>query len=173
MRSLIMTQSRPLAATLLMAAEIDGCTDVRVIIEGHSASRRLLLRHYALASLRSSAASAMCVMKVDRLSRNDALDVLAVRMRQYHQQRRDRGQRAGVEYGQPETHPASARQRDQARRAAATVARILRMRDQGLSLRAIVATLTAVSIDGHTWNPTLVARIIRGHERDTTVVAAA
>lgn len=203
--------------TLRLAAEIDGYTDVRVIVERHSASRRLPLRDEAMALLRSGAASAMYVTKVDRLSRNGVRDVLAVadaadregwrlrllevnldtktpsgrlvltimagiarfeserrseRMREYHQERRDRGQRAGVEYGQRVTHPASARQRDQARCAAATVARILRMRDQGLSLRTIAATLTAESVDGRTWNPTLVARIIRRHERDTAAAAA-
>ena len=63
---------------LTAAAAADGFTETRVVLERHSASRRLPAREAALADLDAGKATALYVHKVDRLSRMGAADVLRV-----------------------------------------------------------------------------------------------
>lgn len=187
-------QTRVLAA----AAAADGYTETRVVLERHSASRRLPLRDAALADLDAGKAAALYVHKVDRLSRQGAGDVLRVaeradrrgwrlrvldlgmdtgtpvgrlvltilaavakmeserrseRMRDYHGERRARGQQQGKDYGPRPGSAPRASGPDTERRVAA-------MRAAGHSLRAIARTLDAEQVDGRRWHPATVSRVL-------------
>lgn len=64
--------------TLRAMAEAAGYSDVRVVIERHTASRTQPALEMALADLADGTAAALYVTKVDRLSRKGAADVLRV-----------------------------------------------------------------------------------------------
>jgi DNA invertase Pin-like site-specific DNA recombinase len=64
--------------TLRAAATAAGCSDVRVIIERHTGSKRQPELEAALELLNSGQATALFAAKIDRLSRGGARDVLRI-----------------------------------------------------------------------------------------------
>ena len=69
------------------------------------------------------------------------------RMREYHEERRARGEQSGRDYGRRTTA------------SAATIERILDGRAAGQTWQAITDALNASGADGRTWHPTAVRRI--------------